>query len=452
MRSLRPLCLQVTKLIQEESIVTQWFSNHHFPLSKLREITLRELKKPLELVKAAQTRFGTHTLVGERLLQLQSALTATVCSPDYVAKKYKDTGNTIEEGGSGRRTYCNKGATCKQLIQDEDGFWTRVARHVAATMPIFKFLRRVDTGAPTLGKLYSGWFELGQFLKSALSDFSKVAEEKWEERWAYGHRDVSAAAYVLDPEFHSHDQSSNAEVQVGFMKTLERIAILQEVRRMQAESSELSSMWKERAVLINSDSSAWKNYMHYPQYPTNTTLAVKLFCRQVSEQLLIYRERKGVFAADWAFEAAESMPAASWWETYGASVPELQTFARMLLSQPSSASICERINSEFAFVKDARRNRLKHERANKLVALFHNLRLLFRMKKANYSEPMVGWNEEDKHTGLTRFGVCHYEQPAAVKKIPCPVRAPVVFVDLEQADDALLDGEHWSMPSNLSLE
>ena len=103
-------------------------------------------------------------------------------------------------------------------------------------------------------------------------------------------------------------------------------------------------------------------------------------------------------------------------------------------------------------MKDARRNRLKHERANKLVALFHNLRLLFRMKKANYSEPMVGWNEEDKHTGLTRFGVCHYEQPAAVKKIPCPVRAPVVFVDLEQADDALLDGEHWSMPSNLSLE
>ena len=40
----------------------------------------------------------------------------------------------------------------------------------------------------------------------------------------------------------------------------------------------------------------------------------------------------------------------------------------------------ERINSEFEFVKDRRRNRLSHEKANKLVALFHNLRLLKRMK------------------------------------------------------------------------
>jgi len=40
-----------------------------------------------------------------------------------------------------------------------------------------------------------------------------------------------------------------------------------------------------------------------------------------------------------------------------------------VLSQPASASICERINSEFAFVKDRRRNRLDHDRANKLVDL-----------------------------------------------------------------------------------
>ena len=162
--------------------MTQWFSNHHFPLAKLRELTLRELKRPLELIKAAQTRFGTHTLVGERLLKLQGALQATVCSPDYVAKKYKDTGNTIEDGGAGRRSYSNKGGTCKRLIQDDEGFWTRVTKHVTATLPIFKFLRRVDTGSPTLGKLYSGWFELGEFLKGTVSDFKEVALEKWAER------------------------------------------------------------------------------------------------------------------------------------------------------------------------------------------------------------------------------------------------------------------------------
>ena len=76
--------------------------------------------------------------MGERLLKLQGALQATVCSPDYVAKKYKDTGNTIEDGGAGRRSYSNQGGTCKRLIQDDEGFWTRVSKHVTATLPIFK--------------------------------------------------------------------------------------------------------------------------------------------------------------------------------------------------------------------------------------------------------------------------------------------------------------------------
>ena len=50
----------------------------------------------------------------------------------------------------------------------------------------------------------------------------------------------------------------------------------------------------------------------------------------------------------------------------------------LVLAQPASASICERINGEFAFVKDPRRNRLTHAKANKLVGLSHNLRLLAR--------------------------------------------------------------------------
>ena len=121
-------------------------------------------------------------------------------------------------------------------------------------------------------------------------------------------------------------------------------------------------------------------------------------------------------------------------------MPELASFAKLLLSQPSSASICERINSEFAFVKDPRRNRLKHKKANKLVALFHNLRLLFRMKRPNYTEPLLGWNDDDKKTGLVKYGVTHYEPVAStIRKIPCPVRPPVLtFVDHADEPEPLL--------------
>ena len=423
----------MTKLVQDESIVTQWFANHHFPLSKLRALTLRELGRPLELIKAAATRFGTHTLVGERLKQLKPALQATVCAADYVAKNYKDTGNTIEDGGTGRRSYSNKGATCKKLIQDDRGFWAQVDNHLVATMPIFKFLRRMDTGAPTVGKCYSSWFELGEYLRSLSSSFKSVALKSWELRWAYGHRDVASAAYVVDPEFHGHDQAANSEVTQGYIATLEKIGILMEVRRREGASQELAAKWKLRCKFINEDPKNWKTYENYPDYPSSTTPSVKAYCKKVSEQLVMYRQRKGLFAHDWVFEAAETMPASAWWETYGATTPELQSFALLLLSQPSSASICERINSEFAFVKDPRRNRLKHYKANKLVALFHNLRLMFRMKKPQCTEPLVGWNEEDKHTGLIKYGVTHFE-PATVKKIDCPVRQPVIFLDHDKPE------------------
>ncbi|KAL1495949.1 hypothetical protein AB1Y20_014591 [Prymnesium parvum] len=106
--------------------------------------------------------------------------------------------------------------------------------------------------------------------------------------------------------------------------------------------------------------------------------------------------------------SAETTPAYLWWEMNGASVPELQTIACLVLAQPASASICERINSEFAFIKDRKRNRLSHNKANKLVALFHNLRLLKRMRKPAYTEPAVGWNQEDDKSGITKFGIDNY--------------------------------------------
>jgi len=80
----------------------------------------------------------------------------------------------------------------------------------------------------------------------------------------------------------------------------------------------------------------------------------------------------------------------------------------MVLAQPASASICERINSEFAFVKDRRRNSLAHSKANKLVGLFHNLRLLKRMRQVTYAEPAIAWTDDLEQSSVTKF------EPAAI--------------------------------------
>ena len=93
-------------------------------------------------------------------------------------------------------------------------------------------------------------------------------------------------------------------------------------------------------------------------------------------------------------------------------MPELQAVARMILAQPGSASICERINSEFELVKDRRRNRLNHNKADKLVALFHNLRLLKRMKKPKYTEPMIAWGDAEE-VDVDSSRVTKYKQGGA---------------------------------------
>ena len=98
-------------------------------------------------------------------------------------------------------------------------------------------------------------------------------------------------------------------------------------------------------------------------------------------------------------------------------------------SPPPHRSASERINGEFAFVKDPRRNRLGHEKESKLVGLFHNLRLLSpclsRMKKPDYTEPALGWNDEDFKVGLIKFGVAEYTAPTQTK-IEAPLRPPAI--------------------------
>ena len=75
---------------------------------------------------------------------MQQPLQATVVDAEYVKQKYKDTGDSVEEGNGTRQVRQNKGGTAKRLVLDDEegGFWDRVRRHVRMTLPIFKLLRR----------------------------------------------------------------------------------------------------------------------------------------------------------------------------------------------------------------------------------------------------------------------------------------------------------------------
>ena len=140
----------------------------------------------------------------------------------------------------------------------------------------------------------------------------------------------------------------------GFFETLEKIAILFKVRTMLETDPVLEGLWKKRSILIAADPTAQQTMTDFPNYPDSTDPDVKHFCASANAQLTMYRGKKGIFARTWVIDSAREMPAHLWWDQNGGSVPELQAFARLVLAQPASASICERINSEFEFVKDRR--------------------------------------------------------------------------------------------------
>lgn len=67
-----------------------------------------------------------------------------------------------------------------------------------------------------------------------------------------------------------------------------------------------------------------------------------------------------------------------WWLAHGARAPTLQKVALKLLAQPCSSSFCERNWSTYSFIHSLKRNKMAPHRAEALVYVHSNLRLLSR--------------------------------------------------------------------------
>jgi len=67
-----------------------------------------------------------------------------------------------------------------------------------------------------------------------------------------------------------------------------------------------------------------------------------------------------------------------------------------VLSQISYASVCERNWSTYDFIHNKKRNRLRPDRANDLVEVFSNLRLINKVNNIEYEEQMVAWDNEEE--------------------------------------------------------
>jgi hypothetical protein len=69
-------------------------------------------------------------------------------------------------------------------------------------------------------------------------------------------------------------------------------------------------------------------------------------------------------------------PLHEWWDAMESGAKALQTIARRILGQVCSAPACEPNWSMYSFVHNKVRNRLKHNRADDLVYIYANTRLI----------------------------------------------------------------------------
>ena len=150
-----------------------------------------------ELKKAGATRMGSNTFVGARLEEVKGCLQQTVVDARYTAEKYEDKGDEREVGNGGTVVREHKGGTAKRLVLDDSGFWLRVRQHVSLTLPICKLLRRHDSSAPSCGKVYHGWFEVGESIAESTVPYAQTAKEKYDSRWVYS----SIFEYIRTPPF-----------------------------------------------------------------------------------------------------------------------------------------------------------------------------------------------------------------------------------------------------------
>ncbi|XP_058010224.1 uncharacterized protein LOC110671880 [Hevea brasiliensis] len=81
-----------------------------------------------------------------------------------------------------------------------------------------------------------------------------------------------------------------------------------------------------------------------------------------------------------------------WWACFGSNAPLLQRLAFKVLGQPTSSSCCERNWSIYSFIHSYRRNKLTPKRAEDLVFIHNNLRLLSRNSSQYYHEKTKLWD------------------------------------------------------------
>ncbi|GLJ46567.1 hypothetical protein SUGI_0981350 [Cryptomeria japonica] len=270
-----------------------------------------------DLVRSGVTRFATNFLTLQSILATLPNLKRMFVSERWLGSPY-----------------ATKPEAEKVVIAIFDTNFAKIVEEIINVSELLvRVLRMVDGDHNSMGYLYEAMDKAKEAIQHLYGSNKTKYEPIWriiDRRWNHQlHQHIHAAAYFLNPKFfYSPSFRADAEVRIGLDTCIRRLVDDEILRDLILD--ELQSYKKALGELFSSPD-----------------------CKR----------RRATLRPD------------LWWEDYGATTPNLQKLAIRILSQPCSASGCERNWSVFENIHTKKHNRLTQQRLNDLVYVRYNIRL-----------------------------------------------------------------------------
>jgi hypothetical protein len=289
----------------------------------------------LELLKIAKTRFASYYLTFRHLLKVREALASMASSDSW--QDLKDRATSASERSDFHEV--------EDTVLDGH-FWQQVQYILQFTKPIYVMIRFADTDRPVIGEVYEQMDNMLGQIKDIVEPKDAILYDHIHKlvvkRWDNLNVPLHALAYVLTPKYYSSSwlaqpapgggerrkPHTDPKVQNGYMLALDKLVPDEEE------------------------------------------------CAQVRTELSKYISEHGIFGNLHATKDRDRLGAIEWWNVYGSPAKNLHKLAVKVLSQVINTSSAERCWRTYSFIHNVKRNSLNADRAESLVYVHYNLRLL----------------------------------------------------------------------------
>ena len=313
----------IKETVEKVKLLVKFVKKRHMPLAVFRK---HEAK--FSLLMPGQTRFASHFIMIDRLLNVKEALEQTIVDPQwtaYISKRSRD-------GRDKART----ARTIKTVVLNEH-FWDRCTNFQEMVAPVVYALREFDAKEPSMGKVLAILCNLEKHVLALRtnpfnldSDFTDLAERQFYARKQMISIDLHSASALLNPYLlHDEELSDDSDVVTACKRVL-------------------------------------RNLCTPETYP------------DVVQEFLAFRHKRAPFH-NMLHPKQQKCLQYAWWNFEGACGKLLAPIAKQILAQTVSTSY-KRNWSSYSFVRDRKRNRLLPKRADDLVFVYTNSRLLVTSK------------------------------------------------------------------------